>query len=322
MNDEKLIEYIRGGIKSDKDVIEILNWIESSEEHQERYNKLKNLWVLTGFEQFEDTTIHQLVPKSKNHSFSYRNIIIRTAKYAAVLVLSFLLFTLGYKYLNKKQGNDLAYNEVTVPKGEKSIVTLNDGTKIWLNSGTTLRYPIVFDKHERKVFIEGEAYFDVAKNSEQPFIVHAGQLEIKVLGTRFDVCAYLNEDEILATLEEGSIYAKSSATDKGITLAPGKQAIYSRKTKTITQISVQTDLYTLWKENSLRFTNAEFGAVMEKMERWYHVKIIAGRTISLKERYTLTINKESLADILHLLSITNKMKYEIKNDTVFIRKPR
>jgi transmembrane sensor len=321
MDDEKIIAYIRGDIKSENEILEILNWVESSEEHQKKYNQLKNLWVLTGFNRIENAGHIQFKPEKRSlFTLNWKQV----AKYAAVFILALLSASVTLFLLNKKSGigNTVKYAEIHVPNGEKTVITLSDCTKVWLNSGTTLRYPEVFDKKERKVFVIGEAYFEVAKNPDQPFIVNAGLVNIKVLGTHFNISAYPDEQEIQATLVEGSINATNISTGKGIILTPGQQAIYSRDTKKMSCANVQTSMYTSWKDKRLQFENTELSEVIKKMERWYGVTIIADKSINLKSRYTFTIQTESLEKILHLMVFTNQISYNIKNDTVTIKKLR
>lgn len=247
------------------------------------------------------------------------NIYHQMIKYAAVFVLAFLLGA-GGLFILKQSANNYSetYTEINVPYGEKSEVTLYDGTKVSLNSGTKLRFPLVFNSGNRKVFVEGEAFFDVAKDKNHPFIVNAGPMSVEVLGTRFNVCAYPDDDEISATLEEGKISANMGNGYRKTELKPGQQLIFSLKSKTMELKEVNTDLYTSWKNKLLRFENASFPEVIKKMERWYDVKISVGDLNSFSKKYNMTIKTESLREILQLLSLTTPIKYEINENKVFI----
>jgi len=241
-------------------------------------------------------------------------------KYAAVFILAFSLGIGGVYLLKRPQFTD-TYTEITVPYGERSQVTLYDGTKVWMNSGTKLKFPIVFNQNQRKVFVEGEAFFDVAKNKKNPFIVHANQMEIKVLGTRFNVCAYPDEDQLYATLEEGKIEAKTAFAKNSIQLKPGEQLALNLQTKTITLDRVETELYTSWKENLLRFQEAPFSEVITKMERWYDVDIEIGQGVDVNRKYNMSIKTESLREMLRLISLTTPIAYEINEGKVLIHRP-
>ncbi|MGV8093120.1 MAG: FecR family protein [Mangrovibacterium sp.] len=239
-------------------------------------------------------------------------------KYAAVFILAFLFGWASYQLFPGEINDPEIYNEIRVPYGERSEVTLYDGTKVWLNSGTQLKFPAVFKKAQRKVFVKGEAFFDVSKNEKKPFIVNAGQMDIEVLGTRFDVCAYPDDQEFYAILEEGNIRATNSLTGEEVLLSPGNQIVLDLNAQKFTLQHVDTRLYTSWKENMLRFENAQFSEVVKKMERWYDVKIHIDHEIDTGERYTMTIKTESLREMLRLLSFTTPMTYEIKENQVFI----
>jgi ferric-dicitrate binding protein FerR (iron transport regulator) len=272
------------------------------------------------------------IPKERLDAIWYRiaksrksrqwHLYSKVMKYAAVFILAFLM-GIGGSYILKKQGSDYTdmYTEINVPYGERSEVVLYDGTKVWLNSGTTLKFPLVFKEGQRKVSITGEGFFDVAKNSEKPFLVNAGQLDIEVVGTRFNVCAYPDDQKYYTTLEEGKVHATNRFTGERLSLKPGEQAILDFNTKAISLQTVDTELYTSWKENLLKFENAEFTDVVKKMERWYDVKIIVDETMLFNKRYNMTIKTESLREMLRLLAFTTPMKYEIKEDQVLIGQP-
>lgn len=323
MNEEILIGYIKGEINSEAEVIKILDWIESSSENQKTYTELKNLWVATGLDHPEEVQIPKFnFPKTQ--VISIQKVKLRLfIKYAAVFILAFALGSASIYLMNSNKQNELAnlYNTIEVPYGERSQITLYDGTKVWLNSGTKFKYPVVFSNNTRDVIMEGEAFFDVAKDSKHPFIVNAGQLKVEVLGTHFNVCAYPDDNEFSATLEEGSIKAFNTSSGKCIKIIPGEQVVINRRKNEMSRLQVNTELFTSWKENLLKFDNAPFEEVIKKMERWYDVKISVDPEIDTKERYTMTIKTESLREMLQLVTRTTKMNYEIIENNVLLKKP-
>jgi ferric-dicitrate binding protein FerR (iron transport regulator) len=323
MDNDRLLKYIKGEITSENELIEILDWIEASPRNQKRYNELKNLWVITGFENLKSTSIPIFSPKKPDRSARQKRIIIRTSKYAAVLILAFLLSAVSLHLRNKNQSRDYAevYNEILVPLGERKFIALCDGTRVWLNSGTTLRYPPVFSGDTRMVFLKGEAYFDVVPDQSRPFNVNAEELNIEVLGTQFNVSAYPEDQEFLVTLEEGSVEASQPGCKGSVILKPGEQAIYSQKTQSIISRPVDTGLFTSWKENELRFENAQLAEIIKKMERWYDVEITTTESVDLAERYTMSIKDESLKEILDALTLVTDMKYDIVEKRVSIENP-
>jgi transmembrane sensor len=196
MNEERLFGYIKGEISSEAEIVEILDWIESSPNNQKIYTQLKNLWVITGLDHPDQVSIPafsfgktQPMPRQK---YIWGSLL----KYAAVFVLAFVLGSLSLYLINQSERNTLSakYNTIDVPYGQRSQITLYDGTRVWLNSGTKLKYPVVFGSNSREVIMVGEAYFDVAKDAKHPFVVNSGKLKVEVLGTHFDVCAYSGEN--------------------------------------------------------------------------------------------------------------------------------
>ncbi|MGV8137012.1 MAG: FecR family protein [Mangrovibacterium sp.] len=262
--------------------------------------------------------VWQTIADSRTMRVSLRQLL----RYAAVFILA---FTLGWGsfqlFSEKKSGFTEVYNEIKVPYGQRSEISLYDGTKVWLNSGTELKFPLVFDGDQRKVYVKGEAFFDVARDVNKPFIVNTGQMDIEVLGTRFDVCAYPDDPEFYSTLEEGKIKAVNAVTGEEVSLLPGMQATLDLNAQKFSVQHVNTRLYTSWKENMLRFENAPFAEVIKRMERWYDVKIHVDEQINTGERYTMTIKTESLREMLRLVSFTTPITYEIKENQVFIRQP-
>ena len=323
MNEEKLIRYIKGELNLEDEIVEVLDWIESSPENQRNYTQLKNLWVVTGLDHPENVVVPDFSFPTNPQKSIQRGLFGSLLKYAAVFVLAFLLGSLTLYFISRSDRNALSaqYNTIDVPYGERSQITLYDGTKVWLNSGTKLKYPVVFSPNSREVMIEGEAFFDVARDTKHPFIVSAGKLKVEVLGTHFDVCAYPDDKEFSTTLEEGSVNAINIENGTFVKLNPGEQVIMNRETNGLKCQRVDVDLFTSWKENLLKLDDATFEEVIKKMERWYDVKITVATGINTKERYTMTIKTESLREMLQLVSKTTKMNYEIKGSSVLIKKP-
>ncbi len=323
MDEEKLLQYIKGEILSKTETIRILDWVEASPENQRKYTQLKNLWVIAGLDYPEEVIIPDFAYPQNKRKILHETFIGSFLKYAAIFLLAFSMGSLSLYYVSSNQNAELSshFNTIEVPNGQRSQISLYDGTRVWLNSGTKFRYPVVFSKKLREVFIEGEAFFDVAKDKKHPFVVNAGQLKVEVMGTRFNVYAYPEEGEFSTTLEEGSVNMIKTSDSKGIVLKPGEQVIFDRTTDRFKKLEVNTELYTSWKENLLKFEDAPFDEVIKKMERWYDIKITVDPAVNTKERYTMTIKTESLREMLTLLSKTTKINYEIKVNSVLIKKP-
>ncbi|MCR5642611.1 MAG: FecR domain-containing protein [Prevotella sp.] len=159
---------------------------------------------------------------------------------------------------------------LTTPRGGEFRVVLEDGTEVWLNAESRLSYPEVFDGKERRVQIEGEAYFKVAKNEEKPFIVNSGGQEIRVYGTEFNVHAYSDEADVYTTLVKGSISLRPvNGNQSELMLTPGKQAIFDKAEETARVVNVDTEVVTSWRSGVIVFEDQTMEQIMRTLSRWY-----------------------------------------------------
>ena len=167
------------------------------------------------------------------------------------------------------------YNEVRTPRGGQYQVTLPDGSNVWLNSASSIRYPVAFSGDVRKVELSGEGYFDVSKNSSMPFIVSvAGKGEIKVLGTKFNINAYIDESLVNATLLEGRIEVTGERSHDSKIMAPGEQVQFLPAGELVVQKDIDIDQVIAWKNGLFNFSNANLLVVLKQISRWYDVDVI------------------------------------------------
>lgn len=189
---------------------------------------------------------------------------------------------LSYKLLNEKPSHNF-YNRLVTPRGGQFRVILSDGTKIWLNAASSIRYPVAFTGNERKVEITGEAYFEVAKNASMPFKVKIGErAEVEVLGTHFDINAYGDESTTNTTLLEGSVKFTGLAVENSIMIVPGEQAQLNESNQIKVNKLPDAEQVISWKNGSFDFTNANLEMVMRQLARWYNVEIVFEDTIPTK----------------------------------------
>ncbi len=168
------------------------------------------------------------------------------------------------------KGNAVVYNTMSTPKGRQFQLTLPDGTKVWLNAASTIRYPTAFSGAERKVDITGEAYFEVTKGVT-PFVVNAdNRAEITVLGTHFNVNSYSNEERLATTLLEGSVRVSKGNTSRQI--RPGEQALVTESVQVVS--GVNTAQVVAWKDGLFDFDGASLEQVMRQLERWYDIEVV------------------------------------------------
>ena len=200
---------------------------------------------------------------------------------------------------------------ITTPYGAKTKITLPDGSLVWLNSGSTLSYPIKFSK-SRPVSLVGEAYFRVEKNGK-PFIVSTDYGAVEVKGTSFNVNAYSDDNSFETTLEEGVVDFKVKGSEKRVTLKPGEQIVKTQKGFILKQ--VKTKYFTSWKEGKLLFNREPFPDFIKKLERWYNVKIEYSDSGLDKLWYTGTIEMESISEVMQMISKVAGTTYSYNNKT-------
>ena len=215
-------------------------------------------------------------------------------------------------------------NEIVIPYGKKSVLYLADGTKVFLNSGTHLAFPSRFTGEKREVFLEGEAYFEVAKNKIQPFVVNTGQLNIKVLGTHFNVSAYVNESSIETILLEGSVaVSKQTAfglNRKEVILKPYQKASFDKKKNEVT-VSEEpgADMYITWTKGWLQFSQESLQFIFLKLERYYNVEIKTSEKFYPSQLISGKLDlKESLDEVMKALADVAKIDYRIRGNTIYI----
>jgi len=167
---------------------------------------------------------------------------------------------------------NVQYNTLTLPRGTEYNIVLADGTKVYLNADSEIRYPVTFVDNKREVELKGEAYFVVAKNEQQPFLVRVNdQISVRVLGTSFNVTAYPDQKRIVTTLEEGSVQVEYG--EKSVNITPGEQAVYDKKNGYLKVKEVDTQLYTSWKDGYYKFSNATLEEIMETLTLWYDLNV-------------------------------------------------
>lgn len=217
-------------------------------------------------------------------------------------------------------------NEVVIPFGKKSELLLADGTKVWLNAGSRLAFPSRFTKNSREVFLEGEAFFEVAKNEKQPFIVKAGNLDVRVLGTHFNVSAYPADATIETVLLEGSVAVeKPKAFGLGkteVVLKPSQKAIFKKEESEITVTDeADVDIYIAWTYGWLKYERESLSSVLRKVERYYNVEIQLPANYPGDDLITGKLDlKESLNAVMVVLADASRFEYRINGNKVFIEK--
>ncbi len=223
------------------------------------------------------------------------------------------------KVSRKKEISKPIYNSLNVPRGGEYFLTLADGTKVWVNSETKLKYPVSFSGKQRIVYLTGEAYFDVTKNPEKPFIVVTKDAKIKVLGTSFNVKAY-EENEIAATLVEGSVSIISPKNKKEIILCPGEQGLIEKNTGNIIKKNVDISLYTAWKDGRFVFRKTKMDDILKTLSRWYDIDIFYQNEEVKNITFTGNIKRYSDFDnIIDIIETTKRVKFKVKGKIIIVQ---
>ena len=231
---------------------------------------------------------------------------------AAILIIPLLLTFVGYIYTQSGKTRSISFAEIQCPLGVRTRFQLPDGSTGFLNSGSTLKYPVQFTT-ERSVELTGEAFFDVVHNKKIPFYVNTKNLNIKVLGTTFDVIA--NEDEKIEeiVLQTGKVDVSTKDGKKLASLLPDEQLILDIENQTFSKTEVIASQYTTWKEGKLVFRNENMQQVALRLSRWYNADVVVGDKLLDNYTFHATFIDEPLEEVLKLISITTPISYnEVK----------
>ena len=194
------------------------------------------------------------------------------------------------------------YHSISTPKGGEYQLTLPDGTQVWLNAGTSLRYPTAFSGSQRRVELTGEAYFEVVKNPAKPFVVHTNGADIKVLGTAFNVMAYADESFLKTTLAEGSVAMTANGDE--VVLKPGEGATVVATGNRIEVAAADLDQDLAWKNGNFYFRKTELAAIMKQIARWYDLEIRYAGAVPKKHFAGRIPRQNNLSDVLDVFRLS------------------
>lgn len=247
--------------------------------------------------------------------------ILRWWSYAAAVVLLIGLGISSYLFITHPEGERQQTYLVSADKGQRASLTLPDGTKVWLNSHSSVAYDSHYGERERTVTLTGEAYFEVAKDAERRFIVQAGDLEVEALGTTFNVKAYEEDEELTATLFEGKV--RTAADGKETILAPGQQASFNKTDRQLRKIRPGNSAYArMWRDNELAFERETLGEIAKLLNRMYNVRVEFASERIKHYRFSGVIKNNSLDNVFEIISLTAPILYESRGDTILLREKR
>ena len=352
-----IIELIAGyltGQLSDKQLDELHAWIKADKSNKQYFDNMRELWlaapVAMKSQQFNKDAAYRLfLSRTRNNAPAKRrqpayNWIVRVA---AAAVVGFMI---GAFYVYQANETDAPVHiasqyDVIVPHGSRSQLVLSDGTKVWLNAGSRLRYSADFGRASREVYLEGEGYFNVARDTTRLFVVKTDKISIKALGTSFNVKAYPGEANIETVLMEGKV-----SIDDKVVLEPLEKAIYSRKNSNliiekkasesampgitlpvktpsvsiaqIVETSIDPSIYASWKDDAWRIESESLGSLAIKLERRYNVQIrFADRNTQMLS-INAVIKDESLEQVLRFLQLSVPIDFKVEGKQVTLKEDK
>jgi len=318
--DEQLYRYFSGEL-TDKERLEFINLVENDDQLKMDFMRLQNL-----------NAVLQLSTQATDRSEGSKSVIefadrvkrnvqrkrfLNFLKYTAIAIILIASTIWGTLFLSDKL--EPTMNILYVPSGQRAQLTLQDGTEVWLNAQSTMKYPSHFSKKNRKVEIIGEAFFDVAKDKKRPFIVTTQHINLEVLGTQFNVYSYLNAGYIKTDLVEGSVKVYQTDNVKnGIILKPNEQVLIKGNHMTIGNTDNPDHL--LWKNGIYAFNNERLIDIIEKLQLYYDVNIVVDDPEIFNVRYTGKFRqRDGIEDILHIIQKIQSFKILRDRDINTIR---
>ncbi|PTN08164.1 FecR family protein [Mangrovibacterium marinum] len=318
------------GQASSEDEKRIADWIAASDDNFAEWKRYKALWNKSKALQYSDkidlekaliATKRRIPQFHKTKSFK-----LQWWMQAAAVILLSLLFSVTINYFREESkklvATNVVYQEVKAAYGTQTKVLLEDGTLVWLNSGSKLRFPNTFASQDtRNVELVGEGYFEVYHNPQHPFIVHTRDIGVKVLGTTFNVNAYENTKRVTVALVEGKVSVINERADQKkelLQLHPSEIADYSIDENKIYYSETENiGRYTAWKDGKIVFLEDSMAEMVGLLENWYNVDIEVQDKSLLRNHFTATFHDESLDQILKYLSISTSFKYRFVDSKEF-----
>lgn len=330
VNIELLDRFMRGETSPEEEQL-LLEWFRNAASKDEILEFYQQRWIETSDEELPaeiqgrmflriKERMHEIEKSNEDRKITpikQRSYFMRFLPYAATILLCIGIAFSSYLYTRK----DLPVaNEyiVSAEKGQRASITLPDGTRVWLNSHTELRYKSDYGIKERNVSLNGEAYFEVSKDKEHRFIVKAGEMEVEALGTSFNVKAYDEDPNFVATLFEGSIKA-GTGEDNTVILTPDQHVSLNRQSKSLTVGTSDNVAYArMWRNNELAFEKEKLDDIAILLNRMYNVQLEFKSEKIKHYRFSGVIKNNSLDNVIEIISLTAPITYESHGDTIIL----
>lgn len=295
--DELLMKYIKGETTPEERE-KVVRWLDEDPEHIHQYRSLRKLYDISLWSPIEESR------PEKKQTRTLKPVWIEFLKVAAVILITFL----GTKAFFDWKEDPVKMQTVIVPAGQRAELLLADGTKVWLNSRSKLKFPDRFQKDARNVELDGEGYFEVTHKEEAPFTVHTSRYDVKVLGTEFNVKAYNSKNQFEASLLKGSIEVSNMNKSQVVRLRPDERVI-SDGSQLIRSVILDKN-YFRWKEGLLCLDDESIGSLIEKLELYYDVNIVVQKPSLMKYHYSGKFRiSDGVEHVLKVLQLKHKFTY-------------
>lgn len=321
----KIIRYFADGLIPSRYRQQVMSWLIDEADREAKDEALKRVWdetvdVMSTDAMSQSVLRNQALRAHHGHQERARQIRLKVLKYAAVIFLPIALCLGTWFIASNQMASQAMLAECHVENGQTKVLRLSDGTLVRLNAGSSLFYPQRFSRlfSRRDVYLDGEAHFDVAENRSQPFVVHVGNLKVKVLGTHFNVKAYPAEELVTTTLEQGRV--KVYGDKIAMTLLPDEQAVYNRISGKMTKRSVDSGNYNQWMKGKLLFDQTPLKVIIADLQRRYDVSIKATPAVDLSRRFTMAFRAdEGVGDVMRVLEkISGNLNYIHQHHTIIL----
>lgn len=327
---EVIIRFLDGSA-TNKEKADLLDWLKQSERNRNDFSEVRDLWLLGNTVVSDDIETEialghlkeriQLAEiKGPKKNLSSHKLMHWFLKTAAVFVILLSVGSTSYYLGSHSMGEEpTVMNRLLTADGSKGRFVLPDSTVVWLNSNSLLEYPETFSASTREVRLSGEAYFEVQRNEKIPFRVHAGEMDIEVLGTRFIVGNYQRRSAVEAVLVEGSVKVEGCKMNHSVVLTPGQLISYDKGTEDVDVQMVNVADYISWIQDELIFDNDKLADIIVNLEKWYGVDIVCSSDFANRVSMSFSVrNGESLDDILRAMTLVAPINYNWEQDTLRI----
>ncbi|MDR2120035.1 MAG: FecR domain-containing protein [Tannerella sp.] len=302
MDKKLLLRYVEGDVTREE-AETVAAWLNERDAHVREYMALHKLYDISVW----NDAVHRRAKARKNRRA--RKIILELAKIAAVFLIAFT----GIRYLDGRQMPPVVFHTLFVPAGQRAELTLSDGSEIWLNAQSRLTYPAVFDGDTREIQLDGEGFFHVASDAGRPFTVKTKAMDVQALGTEFNVVAYASHPVTEVSLLEGRVALKPAGSDRSLLMKAGESVRYHAGD--FSSSVIRNYDYFKWKEGLVCFDEATVGAIVEKLELYFDVKIDVKKPRLLDYRYTGKFrSKDGVEQVLKVLQLEHKFTYARDNE--------